>query len=323
MQKIAALCLGAAQNLTRTDEVALDVVQLLESLDADAVLAGDFAEAVPAAHFVVAVLGQFLLESAFGGEQLFGIEFDAHVPECALFKVENGGGVDVDALVAHLEVQVRPERAARVSSDADGVPGLELVADVHVPAGEVRIKRREAVPVVQDDVLAIAPAAALIADFYDFSGKSGHDSAVLTMAKAQIDAAVHAVGTDPVGACDSAAFGRDDGRGHVQLELLEFLARECGVSKGGELGVGFFLAHFVRVICRIGACFGSSAFLEFVFDRGTGVHVQTRIGIVGNFFQGFKSVVVESQCGVLFESLDGIFSNVVFFRENGKREGKQ
>ena len=66
MQKIAALCLGAAQNLTRTDEVALDVVQLLESLDADAVLAGDFPEAVSAAHFVVAVLGQFLLESNGG-----------------------------------------------------------------------------------------------------------------------------------------------------------------------------------------------------------------------------------------------------------------
>lgn len=311
--------LGTAQDLTRTDEVAFDVVQLFETLDADAVLAGDFPEAVPATHFVIAVLGQFLLESTFGGEELFRIEFDAHVPECALFKVENGGGVDVDAFIAHLEVQVRPERAARVTPDADSVSGLEFVADVHVPAGEVRIKRREAVPVVQDDVLAIAPAAALVADFYDFPGKGGHNGAVFAMTKAQVDAAVHAVGADSVRPCDTAAFGRDDGRGHVQLEFFELLACECGIGKGGEFSVGFFLGHFVRVVHCIGACFGCGAFLELVFDRGTGVHVQARIGVVRNFFQGFKGVVVKSQRGILFESLDGVFGNLVFFRENGKR----
>ena len=222
-------------------------------------------------------------------------------------------------LVAHFKVEVRPEGAARVAPDADGVAGLEFVADVHVPAGEVRIKRGEPVPVVQDDVLAVAPATALVADFYDFSGKSGHNGAVFAMAKAKVDAAVHAVGADSVGSGNAAAFCRDDCRGHVQLELFEFFPGKRGVREGGKFRVGLFLAHFVLVVGRVCFRFGGSGFLDFVLGRGTGVHVQARIGVVRNFLQGFKGVVVECERCILFETLDGIFGDIVFFRENGKR----
>lgn len=49
--------LRTSQHLAGADHVALDVVQLLEAGNGNAVFLGDFAQAVTAADLVVAVLG--------------------------------------------------------------------------------------------------------------------------------------------------------------------------------------------------------------------------------------------------------------------------
>ena len=210
--------------------------------------------------------GKFFLEFSLDSEQLLLLDGGQGVVERALLKVEYRGRVDVGAVELHLEMQVRPEGAARIAADADGIAGLERVADVDFPAGEVGVEGGEPVPVVQNDVLAVTPAAALVAYLGDDTGECGHDGAVFAVAEPEVDAAVHAVGTDAVGGGNATAFARDKCRSHVEDELGQgiHMGGIGGVHVGGEFRVGFFLAHFGAVIGRVGFVFGN-------FGRGVGI----------------------------------------------------
>ena len=270
--------------MARADHVALDAVQLLEAGNGNPVFAGDFPEAVAAAHLVVAVLGEFLLVAVFDRQEFFLLDGGECVDERAFFEVEDAGGVDVGAVEAHFEVQVRPEGTARVAADADGIAGLDRIADVDLPAGEVGVEGGKAVAVVQNDVFAVTPAAALVADLGDDSREGGHDGAVFAMAKAEVYAAVHAVGTDAVGCRDAPAGRGYEGGSHVEDELAQGIhgGGIGGIHVGGQFGVGLFLAHFGTVVRGIGfigrgdvrgACLGvvgDVAGIRFVYNRVAG-----------------------------------------------------
>ena len=175
-------------------------------LDGRSVLVGDLAEAIPATDLVELVLANFLLVFGFGVFKLVGIQRDGNVPEGSFFEIKNRFGVDIDAIVTHFEVQVSAERSAGVSANANDIAGLQFVTDIDLPAFEVGVKRCKTVPVVEDDVTAVAPAAPLVADLDDFASKSGDDSTAFAMAESEIDATVHAtVLTRPIMACNAAA----------------------------------------------------------------------------------------------------------------------
>lgn len=100
---------------------------------------GDFPKAVTAADFVVAMLAEFLVEPFFGNHELVWVEFLDNVPECSLFKVEDCCWVEVNAFVAHFEMQMGAKRTAGVAADADGVACLQCIADFYFPTGKMGI----------------------------------------------------------------------------------------------------------------------------------------------------------------------------------------
>lgn len=232
--------LRAAENLSRTDAVRLEIVQALDVFDSRPVLVGNLAKAIPTTDLVELVLANFLLERCLDVFKLIRIERDRNVPESSFFKVKNSFRVDIDAIVAHFEVQVCAERSAGVSANANDVAGLQFVADIDLPAFEMGVKRCKTVPVVEDDIAAVAPAATLVAYLDDLTCKSGDDGPSFAMAESEIDTAVHAtVLTRSIMACNAAAFRRDDSRCHIKDEQLGRCSRRGGIRSRFDIGFGF------------------------------------------------------------------------------------
>ena len=125
----------------------------------------DFSKAVAATNLVVAVLGKLFLKVCFDDLQVSFVNFGHGVKEGAFFEIEYGCGVNVGAVEFHFEMKVGSERTAGVSTNTNCVAGLQRVADVDLPTGEVCVQSRKAVPVVEDDVLAVTFAATHVANF--------------------------------------------------------------------------------------------------------------------------------------------------------------
>lgn len=106
----------------------------------------------------------------------------------AVFKVNDGGGVDGDAEIAGLEVEVCAGAASGVASEGYGVACFYELVRLHEEAAEVAVDGLKSVVVADYDVVAVA--ASFIFGEADFSCKCRADG--VADLELEVNAVVHA-----------------------------------------------------------------------------------------------------------------------------------
>lgn len=106
----------------------------------------------------------------------------------AVFKVDDGGGVDGYAEIAGLEVEVCAGAASGVASEGYGVACLYELVRLDEEAAEVAVDGLKSVIVADYDVVAVA--AAFVFGEADFSGESRADG--VAYLEFEVNAVVHA-----------------------------------------------------------------------------------------------------------------------------------
>ena len=165
--------LSYAQALSVADEIASEMVELLELGNGSVVLLCDTAEVVAGADFVINSsgfrFGRLLLDLLLFrswircGNVVAGHEHRV-VLELEVVEVDQLVGVDVHAEVADFKVQMGAVGASGVAAESDDIASLHDLAGVDQSAGKVCVVRLQAVVVADDDEVAVATGVAAFGD---------------------------------------------------------------------------------------------------------------------------------------------------------------
>lgn len=145
----------------------------------------------------------------------------------ACLKVDDGGGVDGDAEVAGLEMEMGAGGAPCVTAECNRFAGFYDLVGLHEETGEVTVDGLHAVVVAHDDVVAVT--ATFIFCETDFAGE-GRADCVANM-EGDVGAIVHAAEAWTI------AEGGGDGALDGEVELGDVEVFAVGDRNGAAVGV--------------------------------------------------------------------------------------
>lgn len=196
--------LSYAQALSVADEIASEMVELLELGNGSVVLLCDTAEVVAGADFVVngsglrlwrLLLGLLLFRCRIGSGNAVSGDIQSVVLQLEVVEIDQFVGVDIHTQIADFEMEVGAVRTSGVAAKSDDIAGFDDLAGVDQSAGEMRVVGFKAVVVADDDEVAVAAGVAAFGDSDHTVPRSGDGRAD---GISEVDAAVHSAAAPSV-----------------------------------------------------------------------------------------------------------------------------